>query len=60
MVQMSFFVVYLMGNVTTWRIAAGISAALPVITALYITQVRKQLQNTAVISIFPSKQPRNF
>jgi hypothetical protein len=36
---MSFFVVYLMGNVTTWRIAAGISASLPVITALYVTQV---------------------
>jgi hypothetical protein len=41
MVQMSFFVVYLMGNVTTWRIAAGISASLPIITALYVTQVRE-------------------
>jgi hypothetical protein len=41
MVQMSFFVVYLMGNVTTWRIAAGISASIPVITALYVTQVRQ-------------------
>ena len=39
MVQISFFVVYLMGNLTTWRIAAGISACLPVITALYVTQV---------------------
>jgi hypothetical protein len=36
---MSFFVVYLMGNMTTWRIAAGISASLPIITALYVTQV---------------------
>jgi hypothetical protein len=39
MVQMSFFIVYLMGNVTTWRTAAAISASLPVITALYVTQV---------------------
>jgi hypothetical protein len=38
---MSFFVVYLMGNVTTWRIAAGITASLPVITALYVTQVHE-------------------
>jgi hypothetical protein len=36
---MSFFIVYLMGNVTTWRIAAAISTSLPVITALYVTQV---------------------
>jgi hypothetical protein len=40
MVQISFFVVYLMGNLTTWRTAAAISACLPVITALYVTQVR--------------------
>lgn len=39
MVQVSFFVVYLMGNLTTWRTAAAISASLPVITALYVTQV---------------------
>ena len=39
MVQVSFFVVYLMGNLTTWRTAAAISACLPVITALYVTQV---------------------
>ena len=39
MVQISFFVVYLMGNLTTWRTAAAISASLPVITALYVTQV---------------------
>jgi hypothetical protein len=52
MVQMSFFVVYLMGNVTTWRIAAGISASLPVITAIYVTQVRGQFQNTGLLPIF--------
>ncbi|KAJ9579588.1 hypothetical protein L9F63_004773, partial [Diploptera punctata] len=37
-VQVSFFVVYLLGNVTGWRTAAAISAALPIITALFVTQ----------------------
>ncbi|PSN40580.1 hypothetical protein C0J52_10775 [Blattella germanica] len=38
MIHVSFFVVYLMGNVTDWRTAAGISAAVPIITAIYVTQ----------------------
>ncbi|PSN40582.1 hypothetical protein C0J52_10777 [Blattella germanica] len=37
--QISFFVDYLLGTVTTWRTAAAISTALPIITALYVTQM---------------------
>ncbi|PSN40576.1 hypothetical protein C0J52_10778 [Blattella germanica] len=34
--QVSYFVVFLMGNVTHWRTAAGINAALPIFTVLYV------------------------
>ncbi|KAJ9579587.1 hypothetical protein L9F63_004772, partial [Diploptera punctata] len=34
--QLSVFVVYLMGNVVYWKTAAGINAALPVLTILYV------------------------
>jgi hypothetical protein len=34
------FVVFLMGNITDWRTAAGINAALPVITVLYALLVK--------------------
>ncbi|PNF29285.1 hypothetical protein B7P43_G08957 [Cryptotermes secundus] len=33
--QISVFVVFLMGNITDWRTAAGMNAALPIITVLY-------------------------
>ncbi|PSN40581.1 hypothetical protein C0J52_10776 [Blattella germanica] len=38
-VQISFFADYLLGTMTTWRTAAAISTALPIITALYVTQM---------------------
>jgi hypothetical protein len=37
--QVSVFVIYLLGNLTDWRTVAGISAAMPVITALYALMV---------------------
>ncbi|KAJ9579589.1 hypothetical protein L9F63_004774, partial [Diploptera punctata] len=38
MIHVSFFVIYLLGNITDWRTAAGISAIIPIMTALYVTQ----------------------
>ncbi|PSN58488.1 hypothetical protein C0J52_00818, partial [Blattella germanica] len=34
--QCGFFVEYLLGSLTTWRNTAGISAAIPIFTAIYI------------------------
>jgi len=40
--QISVFVVFLMGNITDWRTAAGTNAALPLFTVLYILMVRRE------------------
>jgi hypothetical protein len=37
--QISVFVVFFMGTITDWRSAAGINAALPIFTALYVLLV---------------------
>lgn len=40
-VQLGLFFEYLLGTITTWRTAAAISAAIPIATALAITQVQR-------------------
>jgi hypothetical protein len=38
--QCGFFLEYLFGSLTDWRTAAGISASIPIFTAIYIALVR--------------------
>lgn len=37
--QCGFFLEYLFGSLTDWRTAAGISASIPIFTAIYIALV---------------------
>jgi hypothetical protein len=37
--QCGFFLEYLFGSLTNWRTAAGISACIPILTAIYIALV---------------------
>jgi hypothetical protein len=40
-VQLGMFLEYLLGTVSNWRTAAFISAAVPIVTAIAITQVNE-------------------
>jgi hypothetical protein len=49
--QCGFFLEYLFGSLTNWRTAAGISASIPILTAIYIALVLLSYSNKQTNSV---------